>query len=294
MFLSNERCSSPSISFMSEPTSQWQRLLKNRGVWQGSFTQVSPDGLLLADTPTEVALLPYDGDRAMRQEIRRYPQPNHQGQPSETVLDYRSLNRSTLFFEEGAFSQGSPQWGPFSEFGAELGLIAGEQRLRVVELFEKSGELKQITLIREKLKGAEALTRPALEMSALLGTWQGEAVTQHADLRPEQAQSTLLKLEQETDSTFRQTLSLDGEQVISTTGRLVGKRLSFTQGSQLMQVLLLPDGSSATCPRCITPRKPLILEAGWLIDEHTRQRMIRSYDATGAWVNLTLVTEKKV
>ena len=279
---------------MSEPTSQWQRLLKNRGVWQGSFTQVSPDGLLLTDTPTEVALLPYDGDRAMRQEIRRYPQPNYQGNPSETVLDYRSLNRATLFFEDGAFSQGSPQWGPFSEFGAEIGLIAGDRRLRLVELFEKSGELKQLTLIREKLKGSDTPERPALKVSDLLGTWRGEAVTLFADLRPEQMQTTDLKLEQETDSTIRQTLSLGGDRFISTTGRLVGKRISFTQGSQLTQVLLLPDGASATCPRCITPRKPLILEAGWLIDENTRQRMVRSYDAAGAWVSLTLVTESKI
>ena len=110
---------------MSEPTSQWQRLLQNRGVWQGSFTQIAPDGRQTSDTPTEVALLPYDGDRAMRQEIRRYPQADYQGQPSETVLDYRTLSRSTLFFENGAFSQGSTQWGPLSTFGAELGLIAG-------------------------------------------------------------------------------------------------------------------------------------------------------------------------
>ena len=99
---------------MSEPTSQWQRLLKNNGTWQGSFTQLSPDGLQLSDTPTEVALLPYDENRAMRQEIRRYPQADYQGQPSETVLDYRSLSRSTLFFEDGAFSQGSTQWGSVS------------------------------------------------------------------------------------------------------------------------------------------------------------------------------------
>ncbi|MGD1897244.1 MAG: hypothetical protein ACFB16_09880, partial [Phormidesmis sp.] len=35
------------------------------------------------------------------------------------------------------------------------------------------------------------------------------------------------------------------------------------------------------------------LEVGWLIDRHTRQRLIRRYDAEGAWVSLTLVTEQK-
>lgn len=278
---------------MSDPTSQWQRLLKNRGVWQGSFTQFSPDGLQLADTPTEVALLPYDNDRAMRQEIRRYPQPNYQGQPSETVLDYRSLNRSTLFFEDGAFSQGSPQRGPFSEFGAELGLIAGERRLRVVEMFDKAGELSKITLIREKLKGSDATERPTLKIDDLIGVWQGESVTQYADLRPNIVQASELRIERESDDRIRQTVTLDGQQIISTTGRLVGKKVSFTHGSQLAQVLLLPDGASTMCPRCITPRKPLLLEVGWLLDANTRQRMIRGYDAAGAWANLTLVTETK-
>ncbi len=279
---------------MSEPTSQWQRLLKNRGIWQGSFTQLSADGRQISDTPTEVALLPYESDRAMRQEIRRYPQANYQGEPSETVLDYRSLSRSTLFFENGAFSQGSTQWGPLATFGAELGLIAGERRLRLVQLFDKSGELGQITLIRETLKGADAPVKPTLKIADLVGTWQGESVTQYADLRPEQTQSTQLKIEQESDSTLRQTITLEGQQFISTTGRLMGNRLSFTHGSQLVQVLLLPDGASSTCPRCITPRKPLLLEVGWLLDADTRQRMIRLYDASGAWVSLTLVTERKI
>ena len=284
---------------MSEPNSQWQRLLKNRGIWQGSFTQLSPDGLQRSDTPTEVALLPYDDDRAMRQEIRRYPMSHYypmaqyQGEPSETVLDYRSLNRSTLFFENGAFSQGSPQRGPFSEFGAELGLIAGERRLRVVEMFDKAGELSQITLIREKRKGSDAAERPVLEIDDLIGTWQGKAVTQYADLRPEIVQASELRIEREDYDTIRQTVTLNGQPLISTTGRLLGRKVSFTHGSQLAQVLLLPDGASTMCPRCITPRQPLLLEAGWLLDANTRQRMIRSYDRSGAWVSLTLVEEKK-
>ena len=150
-----------------------------------------------------------------------------------------------------------------------------------------------MTLIREKLKGSDAPARPTLKMTDLLGTWQGESVTQYADLRPEQTQSTQLTIEQESDHTIRQTITLEGQRFISTTGQLMGNRLSFTQGSQLVQVLLLPDGASATCPRCITPRKPLILEAGWLLEANTRQRMIRMYDASGAWVSLTLVTEQK-
>ncbi len=275
---------------MSEPyLSQWQRLLKNVGTWQGSFTQISPEGKVLADLPTEVALIPQDNDRAMRQEIRRYP-PSEPAQT--TVLEYRSLSRSTLFFEDGAFSQGTIQWGPFSEFGAELGLIAGDRRLRLVQLFEQS-DLKQITLIRERLQGSETPEREPLALSDLMGTWRGESVTQYADLRPEQRQPTQLTVEMTGDKQVRQTITFGDSPPIRSTGTVEGQKILFTGRSQPVQVLLLPDGASATCPLRITPRQPLFLEVGWLLNANTRQRMIRSYDAAGAWSSLTLVTERK-
>ena len=240
--------------------------------------------------PTEVALIPQDGDQAMRQEIHRYPP----GEAEQTkVLDYRSLSRSTLFFEDGAFSQGSTQWGPFSEFGAELGLIAGERRLRLVQLF-KSGELQQLTLIREQLKGSSESERSPLKVEDLIGSWQGEAVTQYADLRPEQSQTTQLSVEQVSDRELRQTITLPNAPATSSKGMIEGQTVSFKAGSQPVQVLLLPDGASATFPLRITPRQPFFLEAGWLLNAQTRQRMIRSYDASGAWVSLSLVTEHRL
>ncbi|MEL6938868.1 MAG: DUF3598 family protein [Cyanobacteria bacterium J06598_1] len=271
-------------------TSQWQRLLKNVGTWQGSFTQISPTGQILSDVHTEVELTPTEAGKAMHQEVRRYPTD---GEPQIQKLDYRSLNRATLFFEGGAFSQGSLQWGPFSSFGAELGLIAGERRLRLVQLFEKN-ELKPITLIREGLQGNGSAERPPLKFSDLLGTWQGEAVTQYADLRPETTSVTRLTVSQTSSGQVQQTIDLGaGIPPISSTGRLEGDRILFHSDTQSVQVLFLPDGASSTCPVQITPRQPIFLEVGWLLNSHTRQRLIRSYDASGAWASLTLVTEQK-
>jgi hypothetical protein len=275
---------------MSNSLSQWQRLLKNVGTWQGSFTQISPTGQVVADVPTAVALIPENGDQSMRQEIHRYPP----GEPAQTkVLSYSSLNRATLFFAGGAFSQGSTQWGPFSEFGCELGLISGERRLRLVQLFNKTGELEQITLIRERLDGSSEPERAQFELSDLLGTWQGEAITQYADLRPDEQQQTQMTVEQTGSNQIRQTIVLEGQPSITSTGTLQDRRILFTAGTQPVQVLLLPDGASSTCPSQITPRQPLFLEVGWLLDGRTRQRLIRSYDAAGAWVSLTQVIEYK-
>ncbi|MGB7248873.1 MAG: DUF3598 family protein [Phormidesmis sp.] len=283
----------PSQAF--PPTSQWQRLLKNIGTWQGSFTQLSPSGQVLADVPTEVALIPQDDGSAMQQEIRRYASYDYTEKPTQvTTLNYRTLSRATRFFEDGAFSQGSLQWGPFSEFGAELGLIAGERRLRLVQLFGTTGELEKITLIRERLQGTTAPERNALTLTDLVGTWIGEAVTQYADLRPEISQRTQLMVERMGDRTIRQTIQLEDAPPISSTGIVTDQIISFTEGTQPMQVLLLPAGASATCPPHITPRQSLFLEVGWLLDTRTRQRMIRRYDAAGAWTSLTLVNERKV
>ncbi|MEL7330326.1 MAG: DUF3598 family protein, partial [Cyanobacteria bacterium J06559_1] len=216
------------------------------------------------------------------------------GSPQIQVLDYRSLNRATLFFEGGAFSQGSMQWGPFSEFGAELGLIVGDRRLRLMQLFAKN-ELKPMTLIREGLQGTDATERPKLTIEDLIGTWQGDAVTQYADLRPEARSSTQLTVEQISSDQLRQTLNLGANiPTICSIGNVEGNRILFEGGAQPVQVLLLPDGASSTCPVQITPRQPIFLEVGWLLDSQTRQRLIRSYDAAGAWESLTLVKEQKL
>ena len=270
-------------------TSQWERLLENTGTWVGSFTQMSPEGQVLADVPSVVALKPLDRGNAMRQEIHKYP-PD--GAPTTRVLEYRSLNKSILFFAGGAFSQGSIQWGPFSEFGAELGLMAGPERLRLVQLFDKNSHLSQLTLIREHLEGSSPTPRPPLDVDQLLGTWRGEAVTLYPDLSPRDIYSTELTVER-TETGIRQTLSYGGSSAIASEGRLVGDGLLFEAQQPTVQVLMLPDGASATSPITIAPRQPVFLEAGWLISPARRQRMIRRYTAQGGWASLTLVTEEK-
>jgi hypothetical protein len=123
--------------------SQWECLLQNLGEWQGSFTRVSPQGEILEDTPSIVCLEGLNDNQTIRQTIRLGT--------DEKILEYSSLGRGVLFFQNGAFSQGSIQLAPFSEFGAELGLIDENIRLRLVQLFDKNGQLNQFTLIREYL-----------------------------------------------------------------------------------------------------------------------------------------------
>jgi hypothetical protein len=271
--------------------SQWECLLQNLGEWQGSFTRLSPQGDIQEDTPTVVSLEGLDNNQTIRQTIRRF-------QPSgveDKVLEYSSLGRGVLFFEEGAFSQGSIQWGPFSEFGAELGFIHGNERSRLVQLFNRDSQLDGLTLIREHLAGTNPLERPPLSLDQLLGEWRGEAVTLYPDFRNPTTYPTTLQLRCE-NATLVQQLTFgtgDSARTITSTAKINGNRLHFEQGSQPVQVLLLPNGASATSPLQIKPRQAFFLEAGWLIAPDLRQRMIRNYSDRGEWVSLTLVTERK-
>ncbi|MDF5725031.1 MAG: DUF3598 family protein [Rhizonema sp. PD37] len=265
--------------------SQWEALLKNIGEWRGSFTRISSRGELQGDTKSIVSLEALNNNQTIRQIV------NLGG--SEKVLEYSSLGRGVLFCENGAFSQGSIQLAPYSEFGAELGLIHENHRLRLVQLFDKNLQLNQFTLIREYLAGTQPVQRPPLTVEALLGEWQGKAVTIYPDWRSPDSYSVTMQLQLDDFGKLKQNLTF-GDRTITSTASINGNILQFDQDSLLqVQVLLLPDGASATCPLNLQLRQPLFLEVGWLIQPNLRQRLIRSYNDKGEWASLTLVTEIK-
>lgn len=280
--------------------SQWDSLLQNLGTWEGSFTKLSPQGDLMVETPTVVVLEGLNNDQIIRQTIRRLvpkAEAPSQHEAQEQVLEYSSLNRSILFFEDGAFSQGSLQLGPLAEFGAELGLIAGDRRLRVVIMFNRQSHLEQITLIREKRAGTEVPERLPLRVADLIGDWHGEAITIYPDWRSPDLYATQLQIRQTQPDQLTQTLTFgsgDSTRSISSTATIAESILRFEQGPQPVQVLLLSDGASVNCPTHLKLGQPFVLEAGWLIQPNLRQRIVRRYDAAGGWVSLTLVTEHKV
>jgi len=274
--------------------SQWECLLQNLGEWQGSFTRFSLQGEQLEDTPSVLNLEQVNDNQIVRLTLRRFP-PN---QPvNEQVLEFTNIGRNIMFFDSGAFSQGSMQWAPFSQFGAELALIEGNRRLRLVQMFNQERQLSSLTLIREKLAGTDAPERPALTWEQLLGEWQGEAVTMYPDLRPRETYPTHLKLQQQDNNHLIQQLSFGtGTSLrrLTSTARIDGSMLHFDQSTLPVQILLLPDGASSNCPREIKSGQPFVLEVGWLSPPNHRQRLIRSYSNKGELLNLTLVKEEKV
>lgn len=279
--------------------SQWENFLQNLGEWEGSFTHFSPKGEWVEDIPSVINIEGLNNNEAARLTLRRVVQNPTGGEPviNELVRVYQSLGRDILFFENGAFSQGSIQLAPFTEMGAEFGLIYQQRRLRLVQLFNKDRNLANITLIREKLKNTNYPERPPLTLESLLGEWQGEAITIYPDWRSPDTYATHLQLKLENDGRVSQKITWGtgiNTETITSRARVEGSILSFDESSQPMQVLLLPDGASCTSPLQIELRKALFLEVGWLVEANQRQRMIRRYNEKGEWVSLTLVTEYKV
>ncbi|NJL01176.1 MAG: DUF3598 family protein [Spirulinaceae cyanobacterium RM2_2_10] len=268
----------------------WHCLLKNLGEWQGSFTRFSPQGELLADEPSCVTLASRDRDREICQTIRRHP-PGQS--PQEQVLVYRSLARSVLFHDDGSFSQGSMQWGPFSEFGAELGLLATDERLRLVQLYDRDSQLSELTLIREHRAGTPPPTRPSLSVEPLLGTWQGEAITRFANLNPPERFATRLHIARCGRDRLSQTLQF-GDRQLQSTARIEGQRLHFDTNALPVQILLLPNGASSNCPSQIQAGHSFVLELGWLLTPECRLRLVRRYGSRGDWQSLTHIVEHKV
>ena len=274
---------------------QWDCFLKNLGEWHGSFTRFSPQGEETADTPTVVTLEGQNNNQHVHQVVRYLP-PD---EPSrDVVVDYDSLSRSILLFENGAVSQGRMQWGPYSTFGGEFGLIDNEfgdgtRRLRIVELYNNSSQLERVVLIREYLAHSNIPERPTLNWESLLGEWQGEAITLFADLRNPSKFASNLQIKQQSENHIQQSLSF-GNQNITSTARIDGTRLLFEESALPTQVMMLPDGASCNCPLQVKSGHNFVLEMGWLLQPNIRQRIMRSYNKKGNWVSCTLVTEKKI
>ena len=283
--------------------SQWECLLQNLGSWQGSFTRLSIRGEILEDIPSETTLELKEDNRTLRQVVRRF----YDGQPDNLVLEYRSLNKSTVFFESGAFSQGALQFAPYTDFGAELGLIYGDRRMRIVILYDKS-QLDRFTFIRERLPNSTTPERPTLTLEALLGRWEGESVTLAADWLVPESTPTTTEWKREGDRVIMslQMSTPAGNQTFDSIAHvdpLNPQILHFQQSIQQIsqqnqdlgiQTIFLPDGASITCPQAIANRQQFRLSISWLLEPNLHQRMIRSYDSNGAWSSISLVTERKV
>ena len=84
---------------------QWDNLFKNEGTWKGSFTKLTPDGIQVSNIPSCLTL-ECTSPTSARFQVIRYPTDQS---PQETKTEFASINQSSLFCEDGAFTKGSMQ-----------------------------------------------------------------------------------------------------------------------------------------------------------------------------------------
>jgi hypothetical protein len=274
-------------------TSNWENFLKNLGEWRGSFTKISPNGEILDSTPSILNLEADDNNQAVIFRLRRFNSHDYDSPPIQDYQqEYRSLGRQNIFFATGAFSKGTLQLAPFSEFGAEYGFVDDDRRSRLVQLYDQQGNFINLTLIREFRSFTDAYERPQLTVEQLIGNWQGQAHTVYSDLRPSATYPTCLEIQKIGDGYLEQKLSFQS-QIIIAKARIEGNKIISETEGIYRQILLLPDGSSSNVPLQLQLRKPFFVEAGWLVRENERQRLIRNYSDKGEWISSTHVIEHK-
>ena len=232
--------------------SQWQNFLRNLGTWEGSFASLDGTGQELERTLSTLSLESAEDDRLVHFRLRRWNGDSRDGEPSRDIQqDYRSLGRQVVFFESGAFCKGSLQVAPNTVFGGEFAFVTSERRHRLVHLYTASGNFEQLVLIREFRAGSSATEQPPARVEQLVGTWQGRAATISADWPEPELADCQLEIQPDQAATFR----------------------------------LLPDGGYFQLPAQVSPRQAFAVEGGWLAGPNRLERLIRHYDASGAWLS---------
>lgn len=277
------------LPLFSPMPSQWENLFKNVGTWNGSFTRLNLDGAIVSDTPS-CLVLEQTSEESAHLNLTRYPEGKP---PLVQNMAFTSLMPGLIFCEDGSFTQGSLQWSPGAQFGAEFGLTLPNARLRLVQMYDNGTDLSYLALIRETRDGQDKFVLPDLTIEQLLGTWRGQAITYAPDGKTSAPFATEIQIEQDGRDRVTQTLQY-GEQTLQSSAQLDGSRLLFEQGDIPYQLLLLPQGCSALCPQKISQVSALVCEVGWLINPTTRLRLVRQYKPDGSWMGQTWIREEKV
>ncbi|MGB7249765.1 MAG: DUF3598 family protein [Phormidesmis sp.] len=287
--------------------SQWSCIQQNIGTWHGSFTQFSPEGQQLKDTPSVLTLEETEPGKRMQLTLERTPEG---GTPDivRREFSYPGPAPYVYFFESGAFSQGSAQWTAFAQFGAEMSIKVGDRRTRFVVMYDANSNgtssLKYVTLICETRGEETTFEEPLLRTKQLIEYFKGEVSVLHADMSPmSQGYSEWLagatgdgkvvldnQENGEKQGSFARSLSLSSDSPIELP--FSSTKSIFLLGEIMYQLMPLPNGAYCLLPQTIEKEIAFRIEVGWLRKGGARSRLIRYYDNRGVWTDSALIADR--
>ncbi|WP_398327675.1 DUF3598 family protein [Vulcanococcus sp.] len=260
-------------------SSQWDNFLRNLGEWRGSFASLDASGAVVESTPSILTLERGEEERLVHFRLRRFADGDLNGEPSRDMSeDYRNLGRQVVFFESGTFCKGRLQVAPGIPFGGEFGFIHGDRRHRLVQLHNDDGNFTNLVLIREFRAGSNAEERPALSLDQLQGSWSGTAATITADWPEPDHTSCRFEVSGIPQGALRIQTCTDTNSDSVEAG-----------STEPLQLTWMGDGGYHITPRHVDHRNAFAVEAGWLSAPDRLERLIRRYDASGAWTSATQI-----
>ena len=300
--------------------SQWRCIQQNIGTWHGSFTQFSPEGEQVKDTPSVLTLAEIEPGEKMQLTLERSPAS---GSKDITRREFLAPGPApyVYFFESGAFSQGSSQ-PAFGQFGAEISIKAGDRRVRFVIMYDSGSDgtssIKYVTLIRETQAGGTQFTEPDMTPAQLLGQYAGTVSVLHATLEPMSVGTSLWTFawtSEQTGLTAKETVAketfpkeaMDEEnyennlQILLLNSQHSEQSLHSKRPISLKapdeqglpyQLMPLPNGAYCLLPATLRQNIAFRIEAGWLRTDGDRSRLIRYYDSRGVWTHSALVEDR--
>ncbi|MGK7945267.1 MAG: DUF3598 family protein [Microcystaceae cyanobacterium] len=259
---------------------QWQNFLKNSGEWHGSFTQFSPLGIELSDTPSILTIESLDNNQSASLTLERFYQNQPPQKLSQTYTPF-SLSSDLTFFDDGSFCRGNQFIYPYSTPILEFSFIKSAYRSRQVHQYNKEGYLEKLTLIREQKSALQENITSAYTLKDWQGKWQVKSLTLdvHKSLINEES--------------FMTDIFLQEDQLImsETIGIIDHNTINFEQSKR--RITLLPNGAWVNAPHPIIYHQPCFFEVGWQCQSNQRIQLQRNYNEQGQWCSSTLIYEVK-
>ena len=159
---------------------EWELLLLNVGEWRGWFD--SMDRLLQRTKRqrSQLTLQPAPSGVPLNLTLLLWPEEDGSSSPHKTpdgepekriVQSFVRVDPDMGVFGTGSFSRGTLYRSTWTKLYAEFGFLHGQRRHRLVLLWDGSGQLERVVLIREFLAGSSAEECPPLEADHLIGDW---------------------------------------------------------------------------------------------------------------------------